>query len=153
MYLFDDQIIEACESLEPSWRGEYEITEAIQWLVDRGRNVRAEMLSGWWKDTGRPEDLLDANRMLLATLEPRVDGEVDADSTLEGVVVVESGAKIVRSTVMGPVIVGESALVEDSTVGPDVAISAGCVVTASTVTDSIVMEGSKISGFGASGAR
>jgi glucose-1-phosphate thymidylyltransferase len=146
VYLFDDQIVEACESLEPSWRGEYEITEAIQWLVDRGRNVRAEMLSGWWKDTGRPEDLLEANRMLLASLGSRVDGEVDADSTLEGVVVVEPGAKVVRSTVAGPAIVGENALVEDSTVGPDVAISAGCVVTASTVTDSIVMEGSKIVG-------
>ncbi|MCI0635333.1 MAG: glucose-1-phosphate thymidylyltransferase [Actinobacteria bacterium] len=146
VYLFDDQIIEACESLEPSWRGEYEITEAIQWLVDRGRNVRAEMLSGWWKDTGRPEDLLEANRMLLASLEARVEGEVDADSTLEGVVVVEPGAKVVRSTVVGPAIVGENALVEDSTVGPDVAISAGCVVTASTVTDSIVLEGSRIVG-------
>ncbi len=104
------------------------------------------MLSGWWKDTGRPEDLLEANRMFLAALEPRVDGEVDADSTLEGVVVVEPGAKVVRSTVVGPAIVGEHALVEDSAVGPDVAISAGCVVTASTVSDSIVMEGSKIVG-------
>ncbi len=146
VYLFDDQIVEACESLEPSWRGELEITEAIQWLVDRGRNVRAEMLTGWWKDTGRPEDLLEANRMLLSVLEPRVEGEVDADSTLEGVVVVEPGAKVVRSRVIGPAIVGESALVEDSMIGPNVALSAGCVVTASTVTDSIVMEGSKIVG-------
>jgi len=146
VYLFDDQIVEACESLQPSWRGELEITEAIQWLVDRGRNVRAEMLTGWWKDTGRPEDLLEANRMLLSALEPRIEGEVDADSTLEGVVVVEPGAKVVRSRVIGPAIVGESALVEDSTVGPNVALSAGCVVTASTIADSIVMEGSKIVG-------
>jgi glucose-1-phosphate thymidylyltransferase len=84
--------------------------------------------------------------MLLAALAGRVDGEVDADSTLEGVVVVEPGAKVVRSMLIGPAIVGENALVEDATIGPDVAISAGCVVTASTVTDSIVMEGSKIVG-------
>ena len=146
VYLFDDQILEACEALTPSWRGELEITEAIQWLVDHGRNVRAEMLTGWWKDTGRPEDLLEANRMMLSVLEPRVEGEVDADSTLEGVVVVEPGAKVVRSRIVGPTILGENALVEDSTVGPGVALAAGCVVSASVVEDSIVLEGSKIVG-------
>ena len=146
VYLFDDQIVEACESLEPSWRGELEITEAIQRLVDRGKNVRAEMLSGWWKDTGRPEDLLEANRMMLSVLEPRLEGEVDEASTLEGVVVVEPGAKVVRSRIAGPAIVGGNALVEDSMLGPNVALSAGCVVTSSEVEDSIVMEGSKILG-------
>jgi glucose-1-phosphate thymidylyltransferase len=146
VYLFDDQILEACESLTPSWRGELEITEAIQWLVDRGRNVRAEMLTGWWKDTGRPEDLLEANRMMLSALERRVDGDVDADSVLEGLVVVEPGAKVVRSRITGPAIVGENTLVDGSTVGPDVALSAGCVVSASSVQDSIVMEGSKLLG-------
>lgn len=146
VYLFDDQIVEACESLEPSWRGEFEITEAIQWLVDRGRNVRAEMLSGWWKDTGRPEDLLEANRMMLSVLSQRIDGEIDEASTLDGVVAVEPGAKVVRSRVVGPTIVGANALVEDSTLGPNVALSAGCVVTSSAVEDSIVMEGSKILG-------
>ena len=146
VYLFDDQIIEACESLGPSWRGELEITEAIQWLVDRGKNVRAEMLSGWWKDTGRPEDLLEANRMMLSVLEPRREGEVDDASTLDGVIGVEPGAKVVRSRIIGPAIVGANALVEDSAIGPNVALSAGCVVTSSVVVDSIVMEGSKILG-------
>ena len=146
VYLFDDQIIEACESLGPSWRGELEITEAIQWLVDRGKNVRAEMLSGWWKDTGRPEDLLEANRMMLSVLEPRREGEVDDASTLDGAIGVEPGAKVVRSRIIGPAIVGANALVEDSAIGPNVALSAGCVVTSSVVVDSIVMEGSKILG-------
>ena len=146
VYLFDDAIIEACEHLKPSWRGELEITEAIQWLVDQGRTVRAEMLTGWWKDTGRPDDLLEANRMMLSVLEPRVEGEVDADSALEGVVVVEPGAKVVRSRVVGPAIVGANALVEDAEVGPDVALGPGCVVIGSAVSDSIAMEGSKIAG-------
>ena len=146
VYLFDDSILEACASLEPSRRGELEITEAIQWLVDRGRIVRAEMLTGWWKDTGRPEDLLEANRMMLSVLEPTIDGEVDTASTIEGTVVVEAGAKVVRSRLVGPLIVGVNALVEDSTLGPNVALAAGCVMSGSAVEDSIVMEGSKIIG-------
>jgi glucose-1-phosphate thymidylyltransferase len=146
VYLFDDQILEACASLEPSWRGELEITEAIQWLVDRGRTVRAEMLTGWWKDTGRPEDLLEANRMVLSVQRPRLEGEIDAASTVEGSVVVEAGAKVVGSTLVGPVTIGANALVEDATVGPDVALAPGCVVAGSEVRDSIVMEGSRILG-------
>jgi glucose-1-phosphate thymidylyltransferase len=145
VYLFRDSILDACASLEPSWRGEYEITEAIQWLIDHDRTVRAEMVEGWWKDTGRPEDLLEANRMLLGTLERRVEGEVEA-SELEGAVVIEPGAKIVRSRVIGPAIVGAGSVLEDSTVGPDVSLSAGCVVTASGVSDSIAMEGCRVEG-------
>lgn len=146
VYLFDDSILEAAATLEPSWRGEYEITEAIQWLIDNGRTVRAEMVTGYWKDTGRPEDLLEANRRMLSVLEPRVEGDVDEASQLEGLVVVEPGAKVVRSRLLGPVIVGSGSLVEDSTLGPNVALSPSCVVVASAVEDSIVMEGSRIEG-------
>ncbi len=146
VYLFDDSILEAAATLRPSWRNELEITEAIQWLIDQGRTVRAEMVTGYWKDTGRPEDLLEANRMLLSTLEPRVLGEVDPESVLEGLVVVEAGAKVVRSRVVGPAIVGEGTLVEDATIGPNVALSSGCRVVASEIADSIVMEGSRIEG-------
>ena len=79
VYLFDDSILEACASLVPSWRGEYEITEAIQWLVDHGTTVRAEMVEGWWKDTGKPDDLLEANRIMLSRAHVRAcEGEVDA---------------------------------------------------------------------------
>ena len=84
VYLFDDSILEAADTLEPSWRGEYEITEAIQWLIDHGKTVRAEMVSGWWKDTGRPSDLLEANRVMLSIVRASVEGEVDERSTLEG---------------------------------------------------------------------
>ncbi len=84
VYLFDDSIIEAADTLEPSARGEYEITEAIQWLIDHGKTVRAQMVEGWWKDTGRPSDLLEANRVMLSVLEPAIDGEVDEVSTVSG---------------------------------------------------------------------
>ncbi|HZD78752.1 MAG TPA: glucose-1-phosphate thymidylyltransferase [Actinomycetota bacterium] len=146
VYLFDDSILEACATLRPSWRDEYEITEAIQWLIDRGRTVRAELVSGWWKDTGRPEDLLEANRMMLSVLEPSGEGEVDGASSVEGVVVIGPGAKVVRSTLRGPVILGEGTLVEDSTVGPNASVSFGCRVVGSTVEDSIVMERTRIEG-------
>ena len=144
VYLFDDSIIEACEQLRPSWRGELEITEAIQWLVDHGRIVRAEMLSGWWKDTGRPEDLLEANRMMLSALTARVDGEVDADSILEGNVVVERGAKVTRSRIVGPAILGEGSVVEDSVIGPYASIGPSCAIVGSELIDSIVLEGCQV---------
>jgi glucose-1-phosphate thymidylyltransferase len=148
VYLFRDSILEACDTLEPSWRGEYEITEAIQWLVDHDRTVRAEMVSGWWKDTGKPEDLLEANRMMLSLIESRIEGQIedqvdegiDAGSTLEGVVVVGAGAKVTRSVLRGPVVIGPDCVIDGSTVGPDVSLERGCRVVASSVRDSIVME-------------
>lgn len=146
VYLFDDQVLEAAEAIEPSWRGELEITDAIQWMIDHGRTVRAEMVGGWWKDTGKPEDLLEANRMMLSTLERRVDGEIDATSRVEGTVVVEAGAKVVGSTIVGPAVVGPGTLVEGSRIGPDASISGGCEIRGSGVADSIVMEGCRIVG-------
>ncbi len=140
VYLFRDSILEACDALEPSWRGEYEITEAIQWLVDHDRTVRAEMVSGWWKDTGKPEDLLEANRMMLSLIEGRIEGEVDGGSTLEGAVVVGAGAKVTRSELRGPVVIGPDCVIDGSTVGPDVSLERGCRVVASSVRDSIVMQ-------------
>lgn len=146
VYLFRDSILEACASLEPSLRGEYEITEAIQWLVDHGRTVRAERVSGWWKDTGKPEDLLEANRMMLSLREGVVDGEVDDASVLEGAVVVSRGAKVTRSTVLGPVVIGPDTIVDGSTVGPNVSLERGCRVVGSGIEDSIVMEDCRIEG-------
>jgi glucose-1-phosphate thymidylyltransferase len=146
VYLFQRSIIEACRMLEPSWRGEYEITEAIQWLLDSGRAVRAEMVSGYWKDTGRPEDLLEANRMMLAATQASIDGDVDDSSALEGAVVVRAGAKVTGSTVRGPVVIGEGTTIERSTIGPDVSIGSGCRVEASEVSDSIVMDDCTIAG-------
>jgi glucose-1-phosphate thymidylyltransferase len=146
VYLFDDSILEAAETLRPSWRNEYEITEAIQWLIDHGKTVRAEMVSGWWKDTGRPSDLLEANRVMLSVLEPGVYGEVDAASLVEGTVRVAHGAKVVRSRLRGPVSIGPDAVVEDSELGPNVSIERGGRVVRSVVEDSIVMDESQIVG-------
>ena len=144
VYLFDDSILEACATLEPSWRGEYEITEAIQWLIDHGRTVRAEMVSGWWKDTGRPEDLLEANRVLLATKSTDIAGDVDERTHVEGAVVVAQGAKVRGSTLIGPVVVGAGAIVDGCTIGPDVSIEPGCEMVRSSIRDSIVMEGCRV---------
>ena len=94
VYLFDDSILEACATLTPSWRGEYEITEAIQWLIDNGKTVRAEMVGGYWKDTGRPEDLLEANRMMLATLEPAIAARSTTPPPSRASCVVASGARV-----------------------------------------------------------
>ncbi len=144
VYLFDATVHEAVASVEPSWRGELEITDSIQALIDAGRTVRAEMVSGWWKDTGHLEDLLEANRMLLSTLEARVDGEVDARSRLVGPVVVEAGGKVSRSVIRGPAVIGRDTIVEDSLVGPHASIYYGCRIARSEIEDSIIMERCRI---------
>ena len=146
VYLFDDSIVEAAETLHPSARGELEITEAIQWLIDHGRTVRAEMVSGWWKDTGRPSDLLEANRVMLSILEASSEGELDDHSSVEGTVRLGAGAKVIRSELRGPVAIGRDALIEDSIVGPNVSIERDVRIVQSTVRDSIVMEGSQVFG-------
>ncbi len=140
VYLFRSSILEACHTLEPSGRGEYEITEAIQWLLDEGREVRAEMVSGYWKDTGRPEDLLEANRMILASLEASIEGELDDATSVAGSVIVRAGAKVTGSVLRGPIVVGEGATIERSTVGPDVSIGRACRIEGSEVVDSIIMD-------------
>jgi glucose-1-phosphate thymidylyltransferase len=144
VYLFNDSILEAADSLEPSWRGEYEITEAIQWLVDHGRTVRAEMVDGWWKDTGKPDDLLEANRMMLSVRGSQIDGDVDSATTIEGTVVVAAGAKITNSALHGPVVIGPDTIVDGSSLGPDVSVERDCRIERSAVDDSIVMEGCRI---------
>lgn len=144
VYLFDDSILEAAATLSPSWRGEYEITEAIQWLIDTGHTVRAEMVDGYWKDTGRPEDLLEANRMMLGIRTSSIEGDVDADTVVEGVVVLGPGAKVTSSVLRGPVVIGAGTIVDASTIGPDVSIEQDCRVERSTVTDSIVMASCRI---------
>lgn len=144
VYLFDDSILEAAATLEPSWRGEYEITEAIQWLVDHGRTVRAEMVEGWWKDTGKPDDLLEANRMMLSVRGSSIEGDVDGATSVEGIVVVAAGAKVTHSVLRGPLVIGPDTIVDSSTLGPDVSIERDCRIERSSVTDSIVMQGCRI---------
>ncbi len=138
VYLFSPLIHQVISTLQPSWRGEYEITEAIQGLVDQQRPVLAHLVRGWWKDTGKPEDLLEANRLVLSQIVRRVDGEVE-DCELVGEVIVDKGAVLRRSTVRGPVHVAAGALVEDSYVGPYTAIGERAQVVRSEVEFSILM--------------
>lgn len=144
VYLFDRTINDAVRAIEPSPRGELEITDAIQWLVDQGRVVRQEILTGWWIDTGKLTPLLEANRLLLEKIETRVDGDVDEASVLDGRVVVEAGARVVNSTLRGPLVIGKGAVVEHSFIGPFSAIGDRCEVRHSEVEHSVIMEGSRI---------
>ncbi len=145
VYMFDDSIFEAAKAIKPSWRGELEITDAIQRLIDTGRTVVPHVIEGWWKDTGKIEDILEANRIILDTLEARVEGEIE-ESELHGKVIIEAGAKIVRSVVRGPAIIGKGAVIENAYVGPFTAIGDQVVVSGSEVEHSIIMEGSSVTG-------
>ena len=147
VYMFDATIFEAAKAIKPSGRGELEITDAIQWLIDSGHTVVPHIISGWWKDTGKLEDMLEANRIILDTLVARNDGAV-TDSELLGKVVVEAGARITHSTVRGPAIVGKGAVIENAYVGPFTSIGDGVVVRESEVEHSIILEGSRISDVG-----
>jgi len=147
IYMFDDHVFEAARAIRPSWRGELEITDAIQRLIDMGLTVRPHVIEGWWKDTGKLEDLLEANRIILDTLDSRVDGVIQ-ESDLTGKVVVEAEAKIVRSHIRGPAIIGRGAVIEDAYIGPFTAIGDTVTVRASEVEHSIVLEGSTITDVG-----
>ena len=144
VYLFDPTIHQAVRAIEPSPRGELEITDAIQWLIDHGYRVRHEVLEGWWKDTGKVEPLLEGNRLVLETIEPAVHGSVDAESRLDGRVVVEEGAEIVGSTIRGPAIIGPGTRIVRSYVGPFTSIAADCEVIESEIEHSVVLEASRI---------
>jgi len=147
VYLFGPTIHEAVRAIEPSGRGELEITDAIQWLIDQGHRIHHDVLDGWWIDTGKKDDLLHSNRLILETLESRIEGSVDDASTIEGRVVVESGAEIVGSRVRGPAIIGERTKVVNSFVGPFTSISRDCEVVDSELDHSVVLEESRILGI------
>jgi len=144
VYLFTARVHDAVAAIAPSARGELEITDAIQWLIDQGEVVRCEQLVGWWIDTGKLTPLLEANRLLLEKLDGRVDGEVDERSVIDGRVVVEAGAKVVNSTIRGPVAIGAGTRIEDSFVGPFSAVGAECVVVGSEIEHSVVMDRSQV---------
>ncbi|BDG61725.1 glucose-1-phosphate thymidylyltransferase [Caldinitratiruptor microaerophilus] len=147
VYLFNHRIFEAVRVIKPSWRGELEITDAIQQLVDWGYTVEPHLVEGWWKDTGKPEDVLEANRLLLDTIEPRVEGEVDA-SELSGRVRIGAGTRVVRSVVRGPVVIGEGCEIEDAYIGPFTSIGDRCRVRGSEVENSVILEGCVIDRVG-----
>jgi glucose-1-phosphate thymidylyltransferase len=146
VYIFTSAIHEAVVHLEPSWRGELEITEAIQWLIDNGRKVRSTTITGYWKDTGNVADMLEVNRMVLESAEPRCDGVVDAATELIGRVVIESGADVSGSRIVGPAIIGAGTRVTGSYVGPFTSVAADCAITDSEIEYSIVLRGASIQG-------
>ncbi|MFL5832734.1 MAG: glucose-1-phosphate thymidylyltransferase [Solirubrobacterales bacterium] len=148
VYLFQNLIFDAARSLEPSWRGELEITEAIQKLIDDGRSVRSEVVRGWWKDTGQLADMLEANRLVLEELVTSVEGDVDEASKVEGRVVIGPGAKLERAVVRGPAVIGAGAHIEDAFIGPYTSIGDDVHVRRSEVENSIVLAGSVVEDLG-----
>ena len=145
VYMFSSAVFDAVKAIRPSFRNELEITDAIQYLIDRGLEVRPHIVDGWWKDTGKLEDMLEANRLILDTIERRVDGTVDADSRVEGKVVIEPGAVIEHSVVRGPVVIGARAKIVHAYVGPFTSIMNDAEIRDSEIEHSIVLEGSTIS--------
>jgi glucose-1-phosphate thymidylyltransferase len=143
VYMFTPAVFEAARSIEPSGRGELEITDAIQTLVDRGLRVDPHIVHGWWKDTGQVEDMLEANRLILDDLEERIDGEL-VDTRVEGRVVIEEGVRLERSTVRGPAIVGRGSQVSDAYIGPYTAVGDDVRIEGAELEHSIVLSGSRI---------
>ncbi len=143
VYMFTAAVHEAARAIEPSARGELEITDAIQHLVDSGLRVEPHIVRGWWKDTGRLQDMLEANRLILDNLVGRVEGEL-VDSQVDGRVVIERGARLERSTVRGPAIVGAGARLSDCYVGPYTAIGEDCEISRSEVEHSILLAGCEV---------
>jgi glucose-1-phosphate thymidylyltransferase len=146
VYIFTPAVHEAAAQLAPSWRGELEITEAIQWLIDNGRKVRSTTITGYWKDTGNVADMLEVNRMVLESVDPVQHGVVDAASELIGRVVIEGGAQISDSRIVGPVIIGAGTRVSGSYVGPFTSVARDCIIADSEIEYSIVLRGASIQG-------
>ncbi|MET8611264.1 MULTISPECIES: glucose-1-phosphate thymidylyltransferase [Streptomyces] len=146
VYLFTPAIHEAVRSIEPSWRGELEITHAIQWLIDQHKDVRSTTISGYWKDTGNVADMLEVNRSVLETLTPSVEGTVDASSEIIGRVRIDAGAEVRGSRIVGPAIIGPGSVISDSYIGPFTSISEDCRIDDSEVEYSIVLRESSITG-------
>jgi glucose-1-phosphate thymidylyltransferase len=144
VYMFTTSIFDAARSIEPSWRDELEITDAIQTLVDRGLRVDPHIVDGWWKDTGQVRDMLEANRLILDDLDERIEGEL-VDCQVEGRVVIEKGARLERSTVRGPAMIGADSQLTDAYIGPYTAIGDHVTIEHAELEHSIVMSGSHIS--------
>ena len=144
VYMFDENVMDAVKAIKPSGRGELEITDAIQWLIDQGLTVDPHVIDGWWKDTGRLDDMLEANRIMLETLEQRVEGHVDGKSEVLGKVVVEEGAEIINSTIRGPAIIGQRTRVVNSFIGPFTSVYFEVNIEGSQIEHSIVLEKSTI---------
>jgi glucose-1-phosphate thymidylyltransferase len=143
VYMFTPSVFDAARSIEPSWRGELEITDAIQTLVDRGLRVDPHIVDGWWKDTGQVQDMLEANRLILDDLEERVEGEL-IDSRVEGRVAIERDTRLERAVVRGPAIIGRGSRITDAYIGPYTAIGDEVTIDRAELEHSIVLSGSTV---------
>ena len=144
VYIFDSNIFEAIEHIKPSYRGELEITDAIQYLIDKGYKIVPYIIKGWWKDTGRPEDLLEANRVVMEySINRNIEGEI-ISSVVVGRVVIGKGSKIIRSKIRGPVVIGENSIIENSFIGPFTSIGDNVAVRNSEVEYSVIMENTRV---------
>jgi glucose-1-phosphate thymidylyltransferase len=146
VYMFTPLIHEAARAIKPSGRGELEITDAIQWIVDNGRRVESHIVRGWWKDTGRLDDMLEANRLILDTIDRRIDGEL-IDAQVDGRVIVEAGARLENATVRGPAVIGAGAIIRDAYIGPYTAVGPRCVIEGAEIEHSILLEGAAVRGL------
>jgi glucose-1-phosphate thymidylyltransferase len=144
VYMFDTNIFEAAKAIRPSWRNELEITDAIQWMIDQGYEVIPHIVTGWWKDTGKLEDILEANRLILDSIQGRVDGDVDEGSNIQFKVIIEKGATIRNSVIRGPAIIGAGTVVLNAYVGPFTSIYSNCRVENVEIQHSIVCESTTI---------
>jgi glucose-1-phosphate thymidylyltransferase len=144
VYLFNSLIFEAARKIKPSFRGELEITDAIQQLLNDGHAVYPSVVEGWWKDTGKLEDMLEANRLVLDTIEAKVEGHVDATSRLEGRVVIGPNSRVLNSAIRGPVIIGRNVVIENAFIGPYTSIHDRCHISDCSLEHSIVLEESII---------
>jgi glucose-1-phosphate thymidylyltransferase len=140
IYLFDHTIFQAIDCIQPSWRGELEITDAIQYLIDIGCQVQPYIFPGRWVDTGRVEDMLEGNQIMLEDIQSDIQGETDEESTLQGNMIISANTLIQNSTIIGPVSIGENCVIQGSVIGPYVSIDRHCMVRNSTITHSIIME-------------
>lgn len=144
IYFYDHHIFEAVNKIKPSARGELEISDAHQYLIDKNYKIGYSEITGWWKDTGKPSDLLEANRLVLDNIEPKILGDVDKQSVVAGKVIIEEGTKIINSVVRGPAIVGKNCVIENSYIGPFTSIGNNTIIRNSEVEYSIVLTECKI---------
>jgi len=146
VYLFDAAIGDAVDAIRPSARGELEITDAIQHLIDSERTVRASVVKDWWKDTGTKDDLLHAQGLVIAEYARNIEGEV-LDTRVRGDIHVGRGSRVIDSDITGPAVIGEGVLLNRTVVGPQSSIGNGCRLTDAAVENSIVMDDSEIHGW------
>lgn len=143
IYFFKPVVHEAVRNIKPSWRGELEITDAIQWLIDHGYRVGWTKVTGWWKDTGKPEDLLEANRLILDDI--KTDIKIETRARIHGRVIIEEGTQIDENTVIkGPVVIGKNVVIKNSYIGPYTSIGDNVVIENTEIEDSIILPDSEI---------